>query len=173
MDAYFFKLYWKNIWRNGRRTTLTAGAIGLGIMALVYIHNYYDAVHEQLVGNVIRYSSGHLVVSAPDYQKQHLPTLLVKNPTPVEAWLEARPEVKTWGERALVGGMASSARGSASLLFMGVAPEREPKTEPLGLENRWTPSGTKNTCPRPCSSPSSRPRHGERRLSSGNSHRRR
>ncbi len=125
MGLYFLKLCWKNIWRNRRRTLLTVTAIGTGVAALVGIHNYYDGFHEQVVHNVIRYHSGHLLVSAPGYQEQNNPSKYLKDVTPLETLLAKEAGIKHWSTRVLVQGLLSSSAGSANILYSGVDPERE------------------------------------------------
>jgi len=125
MDWYFIKLAWKNIWRNKRRTLLTVNAIGFGVMALVALYNYYDGFHEQLVKNVIRYQSGHLVVTAPSYQNQMATQLFISNTQAVDSWLRKRAEVKASSHRITVQGLISTAHGSANIVFAGIEPAKE------------------------------------------------
>ncbi|NBX93303.1 MAG: ABC transporter permease [Proteobacteria bacterium] len=125
MDRYFLKLSWKNIWRNRRRTLLTINAIGFGVMALVALYNYYDGFHDQVIQNVIRYQSGHLLVTAPDYHKRMATQLFMKDPSEVDTWLSSREEVKAFSHRVMVQGLVSTAQGSANIVFAGIEPERE------------------------------------------------
>ena len=125
MNAYFFKLCWKNIWRNKRRTLITVNAIGLGVMALVFLRNYYDTFHEQVIHNIIRYHSGHLAVSAKDFEKNNSTHLFVEQGQPILDWVRARSEVSAASERVVFSGLLSSARGSTNLMMMGVVPENE------------------------------------------------
>lgn len=92
MSPYFLKLAWKNVWRNRRRTLITANAMAVGVMALVAIHNYYDAFHEQVIRNVIRYQNGHVMITAP--QPNGIPTKLLTKTQRFEKWLSKRREVK-------------------------------------------------------------------------------
>lgn len=125
MAIYFLKLCWKNVWRNRRRTLLTVTAIGLGVAALVLLRNYYDSFHEQVIKNVIRYQSGHLVVSAPGFEKHQSASLFLKDTTPVFDWLSRRSDVSGWSERVLVQGLISSPHGSANIAYVGIDPEKE------------------------------------------------
>lgn len=125
MSVYFLHLCWKNIWRNKRRTLITANAIGFGVMALVAIHNYYDAFHDQVVSNVIRYRSGHLTVASKRYLESQMPNEYLRDVRSVERWLSQREEVKAHAPRVLVQGLLSSAKGSANILFNGVDPSNE------------------------------------------------
>ena len=125
MDFFFVKLCWKNIWRNMRRTLLTITAIGIGVMSLVALYNYYDGFHEQVIHNVIRYHSGHLVVGEQGYFEDNTPNKFVKNPRPVYDWFVKNDKVKIWTSRILVPGMLSSAKGSANIAISGIYPARE------------------------------------------------
>lgn len=127
MNAYFLKLCWKNIWRNKRRTLITVNAIGLGVMALVFLRNYYDTFHEQVIHNVIRYHSGHLAISAKDFQKNNSTHLFVAEGTPLVEWTKQQSEISGSSERVIFSGLLSSARGSSNLMIMGVDPEEEAK----------------------------------------------
>ncbi len=125
VNLFFLKLCWKNIWRNKRRTLLTVNAIGVGVMALVGLHNYYDNFHEQLIENVVSYHSGHLLITRPGYDTNKPPSLYIKNPAAIERWLHYRPEIKTFSPHILGQGMLSSPRGSASVWIKGIDPKRE------------------------------------------------
>ena len=125
MGRYFLSLSWKNIWRNRRRTLLTVTAIGFGVMALVCLRNYYDGFHEQIIQNVIRYQSGHLLVTAPNYSKRMATQIFMQDPSTVDAWLRAQKEVKAFSHRVLVQGLVSTAQGSSNIVFAGIEPEQE------------------------------------------------
>lgn len=125
MNTFLIKLCWKNIWRNRRRTLLTTGGIAFGVMWLVWAYNYYDAFHEQLIGNAIRYRTGHLTVATPEYHKRRMSSRYVKDPMAVEHWLRITKEVKTFSARIHLQGLLSSANSSANIRFIGVDPKRE------------------------------------------------
>jgi len=125
MSAYFLKLCWKNVWRNRRRTLLTAGAIGTGVMALVTLHNYYDGFHEQVIHNAIRYHSGHLVVGAPRFQTTGNPSRFIRDTRSIQRRLGREKAIKASSPRVLIQGLLSSPRGSANVLFTGVEPRSE------------------------------------------------
>lgn len=122
---FFIKLCWKNIWRNKRRTFLTVNAIGIAVMALVAIHNYYDSFHDQIVDNVIRYHSGHLMISKPGYQKNRSPQNHLMESDRYENWLRGQPEVRSFASRVVAPGLISSSRGSANIAFIGIQPPSE------------------------------------------------
>lgn len=127
MNFYFLRLCWKNIWRNRRRTLITVNAIGLGVMALVFLRNYYDSFHEQVIHNVIRYHSGHVAVAIKNFEKNSATQLYIKNSAPLIQWLNSQKNTLAISERVVFSGLASSARGSTNVMVMGVEPASEAK----------------------------------------------
>lgn len=127
MNLYFLKLCWKNLWRNRRRTLITVNAIGLGVMALVFLRNYYDSFHEQVIHNIIRYHSGHLAVAIKNFEKNSSTQLYIKNSNPLVNWLKNQENTLALSERVVFSGLASSARGSTNIMVMGISPSEESK----------------------------------------------
>ena len=62
------KIGWRNLWRNPRGTLLTALALGLGLTLLLISLGLLDGSHEQMVGNGVRFGTGHVVIQAQGYQ---------------------------------------------------------------------------------------------------------
>jgi ABC-type lipoprotein release transport system permease subunit len=100
-------------------------AIGFAVMALVALYNYYDGFHEQVIRNVIRYKSGHLVVSSPGFQNRYAANLFIKNPQAVEEWLTDREEVRSYSHRVIAQGLVSTANGSSNVALVGIDPDKE------------------------------------------------
>lgn len=125
---YFLRLCWKNIWRNRRRTLLTVSAIGIGVMALIWLHNYYDAFHEQCIQNAIAYQSGHLLISKAGYPKEKDPHFFIRSPKKIVETLQKQTEVLSYSARVTLQGLISSSKGSANILFHGIVPEQEKNT---------------------------------------------
>lgn len=122
---YFLRLCWKNVWRNKRRTLLTVNAIAVGVMALVSIHNYYDSFHEQIIDNVIRYQSGHLLLSAQGFQKNHSPQNFLQKENDLSSWFKRDTRVIASSPRIIAPGLVSSPKGSANIAFVGIEPSTE------------------------------------------------
>src|SRR5205823_15042503 len=68
---------------------------------------------------------GHLQISATGYQAHNQQSIFIPNPKPIPDWVKSNPETKAWGERVLVRGLLSAAKGSANVAFVGIDPERE------------------------------------------------
>ena len=128
MNLFILKLCWKNIWRNRRRTLITVNAIGVGVMALVWLHNYYDTFHEQIVNNAIRFHSGHVLVTHQENEVGKAPKKFIQNPASLFSWFKQRPAVKSFSPSVSTQGLLSTPKGSANIWFKGVYPEYEKKT---------------------------------------------
>jgi putative ABC transport system permease protein len=63
------KIAWRNLWRNSRRTLLTALALGLGLTLLLVALGLRDGAHEQMITNGVRLGGGHVLVQAQGYQE--------------------------------------------------------------------------------------------------------
>lgn len=128
MNGFVLRLCWKNIWRNKRRTLITVNAIGIGVMALVWVRNYYDTFHEQAVGNAVRYSNGHLLVTHRNFDPKKPPRDLIKNPGPIYKWLMRQSSVTGVSPQIMVQGLLSTSQGANNIWFKGVEPKLEAKT---------------------------------------------
>ncbi len=97
-------------------------------MALVFIRNYYDAYFEQVVHNVIRYQSGHLVIVSPGYMTNNNANKFLRDPSAVVRWLSSHPQTAATSTRVMAQGLLSSSQGSANVYFSGVDPKNERQT---------------------------------------------
>lgn len=124
------KIGWRNLWRNPRGTLLTALALGLGLTLLLISLGLLDGSHEQMVGNGVRFGTGHVVIQAQGYQDTGSQELLL--PTPVVSATEAflgTPAMKhLWrgvSPRLLASGLLTSAANAEGVSIMGVIPKEE------------------------------------------------
>ena len=64
----FFSIAYRNLVRNGRRTTLTALAVALGLMVVFAMSSLIDGMVKTMVADGIRISSGHLQIRNANYE---------------------------------------------------------------------------------------------------------
>ena len=124
------KIAWRNLWRNPRGTLLTALALGLGLTLLLISLGLLDGSHEQMIGNAVRFGTGHVVIQARGYQDTGSQELLL--PAQVvpatEEFLhtEAMQHVlQGVSPRLLASGLLSSAANADGVRIMGVIPKEE------------------------------------------------
>jgi ABC-type lipoprotein release transport system permease subunit len=124
------KIGWRNLWRNPRGTLLTALALGLGLTLLLISLGLLDGSHEQMVGNGVRFGTGHVVIQAQGYQDTGSQELLL--PAQVVSTTEEflhteamKHVVRGVSPRLLASGLLSSAANAAGVRIMGVIPQEE------------------------------------------------
>jgi ABC-type lipoprotein release transport system permease subunit len=124
------KIGWRNLWRNPRGTLLTALALGLGLTLLLISLGLLDGSHEQMVGNGVRFGTGHVVIQAQGYQDTGSQELLlparVVSMTGEFLHTEAlKPVVRGVSPRLLASGLLSSAANADGVRIMGIIPQEE------------------------------------------------
>jgi len=62
-----FRLAWRNLWRQPRRTWLTVGAIMFSNMLLVIMISLQFGMYGLMIDNTLQAFTGHLQIQAPGY----------------------------------------------------------------------------------------------------------
>ncbi len=124
------KIGWRNLWRNPRGTLLTALALGLGLTLLLISLGLLDGSHEQLVGNAVRFGTGHVVIQAQGYQDTGslellLPTQVVSTTREFMHSGAMKHVLRGMSPRLLASGLLSSAANASGVSMMGVIPKEE------------------------------------------------
>ncbi len=117
-----FRLAWRNLWRNARRTLITLAAVALGTAGIVGITSYRESAYGTMMRSITEQLVGHLQVHGRGYQESPEVGNVVQNPLAIEASLEhALPGVRT--ERRVLGpGLGGSADASSGVLITGLEP---------------------------------------------------
>jgi ABC-type lipoprotein release transport system permease subunit len=124
------KIGWRNLWRNPRGTLLTALALGLGLTLLLISLGLLDGSHEQMVGNGVRFGTGHVVIQARGYQETGsvellLPARVVSTTGEFLRTGTLKHLVRGVSPRLLASGLLSSAANASGVSMMGVIPQEE------------------------------------------------
>lgn len=62
-----FKLAWRNLWRNKRRTLITAGSILFAVILALLMDSMNIGSHEQIISNSLRFGTGYLQIQDTAY----------------------------------------------------------------------------------------------------------
>jgi ABC-type lipoprotein release transport system permease subunit len=125
-----FRLAWRNMWRNWRRTAIGLTAIVLGLMLLLLLDGFIEGSNRAIFGNAVRLYGGNVMVHAPGYRERasRLPLLPLdeEDTSRVVLAAEALPEVEAVALRINTSGLASGSNGdSQPVMITGIEPERE------------------------------------------------
>ena len=129
-----FRVAWRSIWRNRRRTLITAASIALGLIIAIFFIAMAEGVYEQIVNDGVRMQAGHITLENPDYQMAPAIDLRIGDVENIRKYIkkiEAVEEAKLliWGQ-----GVANSGAGAVGVSIMGVEPAVEIKNSPLARD---------------------------------------
>lgn len=122
---------WRNLWRNTRRTLMTAGTISLGLALLLVSLGLGSGGDRQLIERLVRMNGAHVAVEAPGYNVtrsldrtipvDRVPALVSALASPIDG----RGFRAVAAPRLYVSGLASSADGSSGVSIIGIDPAAE------------------------------------------------
>ncbi len=122
----FFSIAYRNLARNGRRTALTALAVGLGLVVVLAFSSLIEGMVSSMVADGVRISTGHLQIRAESYDADKASLLsrdLLKDAAAWSAQAEAIPEVQSAAPVLWSGGLLSTAQESFGIEIVGIDTE--------------------------------------------------
>jgi ABC-type lipoprotein release transport system permease subunit len=120
-----FRLAWRNLWRNHRRTLIMLAAIVVGVWAMIFMTALMRGMVDDMVKDGVSVLPGHVQIHHPAFRDD--PTITNVITPPDGRLLEAlsRPEVVAWATRVRVPAVISSERDTRGVTLVGIEPERE------------------------------------------------
>jgi ABC-type lipoprotein release transport system permease subunit len=118
-----FRMGWRGIWRNRRRTGVTVAATSLGLLTMILYAGLMEGYLRGMEASVLDLEVGDMQVHAGDYRENPSIYTRIQDPEALIAPLEAAG-LRATG-RLLAFGMAASGDASAGVSFRGVDVERD------------------------------------------------
>ncbi len=125
------RLAWRSIWRNRRRTLITASSIGLGLTFAIFFISLSEGMYGQMIDQVVRMQAGYITLEHPDYRDAPAVDLWVAVPSEIRTEIEGWPGVEKTKLLVLGQGIAKSGAGNMATAIMGVEPSVEIQSSPL------------------------------------------
>jgi len=128
-----FKMAWRNMWRNWRRTAIALSAIVLGLILLLFLNGVIQGSDQGIYGNAVRLYGGNVQVHAPGYRikANRMPLLPLADADAVVAAAKAQPEVVAAAKRITTGGLVSTREGSFPVKITAIQPSVE---QPISMQ---------------------------------------
>ncbi len=123
-----FKMAYRNLGRNRRRSILSALALSMGLALLLFVAAFFKGEMRGSMESTLRLDSGHLQVRAADYNPDKLSVAweyLVEKPEQVAAQIEALDQVQDATPRLVASGIVSIRAESSGVQVMGIDPASE------------------------------------------------
>ena len=123
----FIKLAWRNMWRNWRRTMISAIAIVLSMFLLILFQAVMDGMDQTVYGNTVRLYGGNVLIHAPGYREKasRLPMLPVADVDAILAAVRTQPNVAAASRRINTGGLISNRDKSNAVNITAIEPDIE------------------------------------------------
>jgi ABC-type lipoprotein release transport system permease subunit len=122
-----FKLAWRNMWRNWRRTGIGLIAIVLGLVLLLLLSAVIQGSDQAIFGNAVKVYGGAVQVHAPGYREKanRMPLLPLENPDSVVQAALAQPTVLAAAQRIQTGGIIANGDESRPIAITAIQPSTE------------------------------------------------
>jgi putative ABC transport system permease protein len=125
-----FRLGWRNLWRNPRRSLITIAAIGAAFAFLILIIGLMGGLREQMLRNGTQLMMGHIQLHHAEYlPDRNVNDTLEGSPgEDLEALMErvvSMPEIEMAAPRVQTFGLLSTGDFSAGAQLLGLDPARE------------------------------------------------
>ncbi|MEZ4827116.1 MAG: FtsX-like permease family protein [Bacteroidia bacterium] len=120
-----FTLAWRNLWRNKRRTLITAASVFFAVLLAIVMRSFQEGTYEKMIENVVSFYSGYAQIHKTGYwDDQSLDNSFEVNPAFTQT-LENQPLVADAVPRLESFALASSGEISEGCLLIGTDPGPE------------------------------------------------
>jgi len=134
-----FKIAWRNLWRNKRRTMITSASIFFGVFFATVMSSLQEGSYGSMVDNVVKFYSGYIQVFNKDYWDKktinntyEVTDSLIKKIKDVEEITHFSPRLESFA-------LASSADITKGALVIGIDPEKEDRVTAV---SKWLKKGS-------------------------------
>jgi ABC-type lipoprotein release transport system permease subunit len=129
-----FKLAWRNIWRNRRRTYITIASIVFAVLFSALLESLQKGAWENMIGNVVNYYYGYVQIHKDGYWNDQSIDKAFALSDSLERKIERIPDVKNILPRIESFALASTGNNTHGALVVGIEPAVENRM--TDLENR-------------------------------------
>ncbi|UXI00273.1 ABC transporter permease [Photobacterium sp. TY1-4] len=119
------KLAWRNLWRQKRRTLLTASALALTLALSLFMRSLQEGSYANNIENAARFYTGLIQIQNPDFRdSQSIDDVLPADPAFTEP-LATHANIALYLPRIESFALAAAGNKSKGVMVMGVLPEQE------------------------------------------------
>jgi ABC-type lipoprotein release transport system permease subunit len=128
-----FKMAFRNLGRNRRRSLLSAMAVSMGLALLILIASFVTGEMRGALQNTIQLDTGHLQIRAASYDENKLSLdwkNLIADPLQITRQLQALPQVVSASPRLFASGIVTMGEQSRGVQVVGIDPT-SPTNQPF------------------------------------------
>ena len=122
-----FKLAFRNLFRNTRRTILTSLLISSSLIVLILVDGLMHGMTNVMVGGITHTLEGEAQVARKGFRNDFEVEYTIDDPASVISQLEENKTLEGFGPRVIIGGMIASSYNTTGSLVYGVDAKQELK----------------------------------------------
>jgi ABC-type lipoprotein release transport system permease subunit len=122
-----FKLAFRNLFRNTRRTVLTSLLISSSLIVLILVDGLMHGMTNVMVGGITHTLEGEAQVARKGFRNDFEVEYTIDDPANVISQLEENKTLEGFGPRVIIGGMIASSYNTTGSLVYGVDAKQELK----------------------------------------------
>ncbi len=126
-----FKLAWRNLWRNKRRTLITVASIFIGVLLSACMTSMQEGSYTKMVDNVVQFYSGYIQVHNEEYWDNKTINNTFEYSDSLVNIIQKIPQVESVVPRLENFALASSEDITKGVMVLGISPENENKVTGL------------------------------------------
>lgn len=124
-----FKLAWRNIWRNRRRTIVTIAAMTIAMIATINYSGLMNGYVHGMERNILDFAFGDIQIHAPGYRDK--PSLYKRIPSPGELLEKLDAAELPGSARLLAAGLGALKETSAGVMLIGLDVSRDARVSKI------------------------------------------
>jgi ABC-type lipoprotein release transport system permease subunit len=122
---------WKNVWRNKKRSAIVVIAVTIGMIAGVFTGGLMNGWMQQRLDSVVNNELSEIQVHNPDFSLNDNPIDTIADATAVARFLSENKDITGFAERLKMTSIATTARGSTTLMLNGIIPVDEKRVSDI------------------------------------------
>ncbi|MBN2350878.1 MAG: ABC transporter permease [Bacteroidales bacterium] len=129
---------WRNLWRNKRRTLITAAAVALAVFFSTLMSSMQEGTYSKMIDNIVKFYSGYLQIHHNDYwETRSIDDSYVPGQDLKDA-LNSTDEIELYVPRIESFTLLSTGNVTKGAALIGIDPEEENKITNL---SQWVSTG--------------------------------
>lgn len=133
-----FKIAWRNLWRNSRRTIITAASIFFGVFFAVSMSSLQQGSFENMVDNMVRFYSGYIQIQEAEFKELRSVNNSFVPGNEIDDLIENHKNVTSSTKRIETFALAGSETKSYPAMVFGIQPKNE---EAISGLSKWIGEG--------------------------------
>lgn len=139
----YFKLAWRNIWRNKRRTLITTASVFTAVIMALLMRSLQLGAYQRMIDNVVSFYTGHIQVHQKGYWDEQTIDNSFEPNTDLYNTLKQTAGVSNYVPRLESFALASAKELTKGAMVVGIDPEAENKL--TGLSGKLVQGNYLNT----------------------------